>query len=57
MLICPDKRRPEENKDRPLLAYGAPVGVEGQGVGGIGAVGWLVGGGVGGREFPRGSAT
>lgn len=26
VLICPDKRRPEENKDKVLLAYTAQVG-------------------------------
>ena len=25
VLICPDKRRPEENKDKVLLAYTAQV--------------------------------
>lgn len=25
VLICPDKRRPEENKDKALLAYTAQV--------------------------------
>jgi hypothetical protein len=25
ILVCPDKRRPEENKDMPLLAYTTQV--------------------------------
>ncbi len=26
VLVCPDKRRPEENKDKVLLGYTAQVG-------------------------------
>ncbi len=26
VLVCPDKKRPEENKDKSLLAYGTQVG-------------------------------
>ena len=29
VLICPDKRRPEENKDKVLLAYTAQVRSQG----------------------------